>query len=81
MEKRLAQLRVTAAEKKGVAPEEVDMTNIEAFYVLQSTYIDAALDEINKQHGSMRTYLRQGLGLTDAEIQRLQDGLLERQKP
>ena len=81
VEKRLAQLRVTAAEKKGVAPEEVDMTNIEAFYVLQSTYIDAALDEINKQHGSMRTYLRQGLGLTDAEIQRLQDGLLERQKP
>jgi protein-tyrosine phosphatase len=77
---RLAQLRVTAAEKKGVAPEEVDMTNIEAFYVLQSTYIDAALDEINKQYGSMRAYLRQGLGLTDAEIQRLQDGLLEKQQ-
>jgi len=81
VEKRLAQLRVTAAERKGVAPEEVDMANIEAFYVLQSTYIDAALDEINKQHGSMRTYLRQGLGLTDAEIERLQDGLLERQQP
>lgn len=81
VEKRLAQLRQMAAEKKGVAPEAVDMTNIEAFYVLQSTYIDAALDEINKQHGSMRTYLRQGLGLTDAEIQRLQDGLLERQQP
>ena len=70
-----------AAEKKGVAPEAVDMTNIEAFYVLQSTYIDAALDEIIRQHGSMTTYLRQGLGLTDAEIQRLQDGLLERQQP
>ncbi len=66
-----------AAEKQGVPPDQVDMTNINAFYILESSYIDATLDEIIKQYGSMDKYLHQGLGLSDAEIQQLQAELLE----
>lgn len=77
VQKRLAQLRQQAAQKRGIAPEQVDMTNMEAFYILEAAYIDATLDEINKQYGSMDQYLRRGLGLSDSEIQRLRDELLE----
>ena len=66
-----------AAEKQGIPPDQVDMTNINAFYILEGSYIDATLDEIIKQYGSMDEYLHQGLGLRDVEIQRLQDELLE----
>ncbi len=53
------------------------MTNMNAFYILESSYIDASLDAIMKQYGTMDAYLRQGLGLSDAEIKRLQNELLD----
>jgi len=53
------------------------MTNIKAFYILKGSYIDATLDEIIKQYGSMGEYLRKGLGLDDEVVQRLKDELLE----
>ena len=43
-EKRLAQLRELAAKNQNLPPEEVDMTNINAFYILQGSYIDATRD-------------------------------------
>lgn len=76
-EKRIAQLRDLAAKKQGISPEQVDMTNINAFYILEGDYIDATYDEINKQYGDMEGYLRRGLGLNDREIQQLRDELLE----
>lgn len=77
IERRLGQLREKAAETFLIEPEEVDMTNIEAFYVLQPTYIDASLDEAVKQYGSMDNYIRQGLGIDEATIQALRDQLLQ----
>ena len=74
---RLAQLRAMAAEKRRVPAMQIDMTNVEAFYVLQGFYIDAALDEMLQRYGSVDAYLRDGLGLTDDELQRLRDELLE----
>jgi protein-tyrosine phosphatase len=53
------------------------MTNIEAFYILQPSYIDASLDEAVKKYGSMDNYIRQGLGIDEATIQALRDQLLE----
>ena len=76
VEKRVAQLREMAAERQGISPDHVDMTNINAFYVLEAAYIDATLDEINKEFGSMDNYVREGLGLSDAEVQQLRDALL-----
>ena len=77
VQKRRGQLRKVAAKHQGVKPENVDMTNIDAFYVLQGHYIDATRDEILKTYGSAENYLRKGLKLSDAEIQKLRDSLLE----
>jgi protein-tyrosine phosphatase len=77
IERRLGQLKEKAAETFLIEPEEVDMTNIEAFYVLQPSYIDASLDEAVKQYGSMENYIREGLGISDQELEKLRNQLLE----
>lgn len=77
VDKRLEQLRALAARKQRVTPNKVDMTNFNAFYVLQGNYIDATRDEIRKGYGSIDGYLTRGLGLTKQEIQKLRDRLLE----
>lgn len=74
---RVSQLREKAAETLGVPQEEVDTTNMEAFYILEGVYIDAALDEMVKEYGSVESYIREGLGISDEEIQRLRTELLE----
>ncbi len=53
------------------------MTNANAFYVLQGDYIDASLDEAVKRYGSMAEYIREGLGVSDEEVERLRSALLE----
>jgi len=77
MDHRLAQLRDLHAENTGVAPEEVDTTNMDAFYILQGAYIDAALAQAVEDYGSMEAYIRDGLGITDIEIDLLRSELLE----
>jgi protein-tyrosine phosphatase len=74
--KRTEQLRHTAAKTFGIAPEEVDMTNINAFYILKADYIDGTLNRVNAEYGSFDGYLHQGLGLTGMEIEQLKQVLL-----
>ena len=76
-EERLVQLRNLAAENQGIEPENVDMTNIKAFYILQGEYIDATRDWILTEYGSIDAYIRKGLGLSDKDIARLRDELLD----
>jgi len=66
-----------AAERKGVSPEEIDMTNVDAFYVLDGSYIDGTLEQAVAEYGSMEGYIREGLGITDQEIDQLRQELLE----
>ena len=75
--RRTSELRLLAADTLLVEPEEVDMKNINAFYILQPEYIDASLQEAVKQYGSMDNYIRVGLGITDAELANLREQLLE----
>ena len=77
VEATLAKIRQMAAQKTGVPPEEVDMSNVEAFYILQGFYIDGSLDQAVESYGSMDAYIRDGLGLTDEEVKRLKNELLE----
>jgi len=77
IEATLAKIRQMAAQKMGVPPEEVDMSNVEAFYILQGFYIDGSLDQAVESYGSMEAYIRDGLGLTDEEVERLKNELLE----
>ena len=76
-EKRLSQLRQLAAKNQEVPAEKVDMTNIDAFYILQGNYIDATRNEILKKYGFIDGYLTKGLGLTKHDVQKLRDRLLE----
>lgn len=77
VKRRLAQLRKLAAKTQNIPLDKVDMTNVEAFYILQGKYIDATRDEVLKKYGSIRGYLTDGLGLSKQEIQRVRDRLLE----
>jgi protein-tyrosine phosphatase len=66
-----------AAEKQGIPPEQVDMSNMEAFLIQNGSYIDASYDEIVGEHSSLEDYIRDGLGLSEQEVQRLREELLE----
>jgi len=76
IKKRLGQLRELAAKNQNIAPEDVDTTNMEAFYILQPSYIDASLDEAVKRHGSIEKFISDGLKITDDELKRLREALL-----
>jgi protein-tyrosine phosphatase len=74
---RLGQLRQMAAQKKGIPPERVDMSNMEAFLIQDGSYIDASYEEIVQEHGSVDKYVRDGLGLSEREVQQLREELIE----
>lgn len=73
----LAGIRQGVAEMQGVEPHQIDMTNVEAFYVLKGSYIDGSLEQAVADFGSMEGYIREGLGISAAEITALRDQLLE----
>ena len=77
VEAQLARIREAVASGRGVAPEEVDMTNVEAFFVLEDFYIGGTLDQALEDHGSLEAFIREGLGISDDEIARLRAELLE----
>ena len=77
VEKRLAAYRASLAKRRGVAPEQVNLKNLEAYYILQGAYIDAARDAILEEFGSMDRYFRDGLGLSAEELKRFRSELLE----
>jgi len=76
-EAEIVAIRKMAAERQEIAPEEVDLSNVEAFYVLDGAYIDGTLDQAIAEYGSMEAYIRDGLGITEAEIERLREELLQ----
>ena len=76
VDKRIVQLGKMTAKTQGISFDEVDMTNIRAFYILKGDYIDATRDEIMKKYGSFENYATKELGLTRKEISALKDALL-----
>jgi protein tyrosine/serine phosphatase len=49
VDRRLEELRQQAALNRKITPDEVDMTNMRAFYILAPEYLYAARDEIVKR--------------------------------
>lgn len=78
IEIRLEQLRYKAADHQGVTPDLVDMTNINAFYILKGSYIDATLNQILNEYGSIEGYLTNGLGLNNSDLDNLKGNLLKK---
>jgi protein-tyrosine phosphatase len=77
VEAELSRIRDKVASDRGIAPEAVDMTNVEAFYRLEGHYIDGTLEKAIEAYGSMDAYIRDGLGISEEEIERLRSELLE----
>jgi protein-tyrosine phosphatase len=77
IDRRIGELQLSAASTFNVDPEQIDMTNIRAFYILQPEYIDASLIQAEKKYGSMENYIRKGLGISDKELEALRNQLLE----
>lgn len=73
----LARVRQLAAEAQGVPREDVDLTNAEAFYILDGSYIDGTLEQAIADYGSMENYVREGLGISDEDVAELRAQLLE----
>lgn len=76
VKKRIGQLGQMTAKTQGIPFDKVDMTNIKAFYILESEYIDATRDEILTKYGSFENYANKVLGLSNEEIQALKDALI-----
>jgi len=74
---RLQQLQELAAKNQDIPVDEVDMTNVMAFYILEGHYIDAVKETIEKEYGSIDRYMSNGLGLSDSELKQLKEQLLE----
>ena len=68
VESKLEKIRLGAAKTLGIPPEEVDMTNVQAFYRLEGSYIDGTLEQAVRDYGSMEAYIRDGLGISDDEV-------------
>ncbi len=77
VEATLAKVKQMAAKTLDVPPDEVDMTNVEAFYIVDGSYIDGSLEQAVEEYGSMEAYIRDGLGITDEEVEELRSQLLE----
>jgi protein-tyrosine phosphatase len=76
-ERELRHLREDIAKKQNISPEQVDMTGYESMFFVKPEYLDAAHDEVIRRYGSMESYLREGLGISDEMMDRLRKELLE----
>jgi protein-tyrosine phosphatase len=76
-ESELKRIRDGIAKREGVPPEKVDMSTYEPMYYVKPEYIDAAHQAVIKKYGSMESYLKKGLGISDETIHRLRNELLE----
>ena len=70
-------MRRSAARQRGIAPEEVDTSNIRGLFFVHASYLGAAHEEIISGYGSVEAFVRDGIGCSDAELRGLRDALLE----
>jgi hypothetical protein len=73
----LAKIREDAAKRQGIPPEQVNMKPYDAMFLVKPEYIDAAHDAVIRKFGSMDSYLRKGLEISDEVILKLRKDLLE----
>lgn len=60
----------------GKSPTPIARENLEPVLTVRAAYIEAAFAEVDKRYGSFDRYVREGLGLDDAAIDRLRTTLL-----
>lgn len=77
IENSLERIREIEAERRGIPPEEINMSQVEKYYRLDGSYIDGSLERAVEEYGSMKNYIRDGLGISDETIEQLRNDLLE----
>jgi protein-tyrosine phosphatase len=60
----------------GRLPTPIARENLEPALTVRAAYIEAAFAEVDKRYGSFDRYVREGLGLDDAAIDRIRTALL-----
>jgi protein-tyrosine phosphatase len=75
-EQMLGMLRQHIASTNGVLVESIDMSPMRHLVTAHRHYLQAALDTILDDFGSIEGYIRRGLGIGAAEQARLKDALL-----
>jgi protein-tyrosine phosphatase len=76
-EQTLDKIRQAAAARSGVPAESIDLAPVEALFAARRTYMNAALESIDAEYGSLERYIRDGLGLSPEAQEELQESLLE----
>jgi protein-tyrosine phosphatase len=57
----------------GLKAKGVDTDLLQPILGVRDSYLDAALDEVGSQYGTIENYARAGLGLTDEQLSTLRD--------
>jgi protein-tyrosine phosphatase len=57
----------------GLKVKGVDTDLLQPILGVRDSYLDAALDEVRSQYGTIENYARAGLGLTDEQLSTLRD--------
>ncbi|MBU4175103.1 MAG: tyrosine-protein phosphatase [Actinobacteria bacterium] len=76
-EEQLAQIREAMAEQKGIPAGDVDTSCFDTLFWLTPAEFDATHQAMTDNYGSVESYIREGLGISDEMRDRLRDELLE----
>jgi protein-tyrosine phosphatase len=76
-DKMLGMIRTFAANQVGAEGEEIAFSRVEGLLYVKEGSLQAAHAEIIERHGSIRTFLTEGLGCSTEGLRRLRDDLLE----
>ncbi|UCG23711.1 MAG: tyrosine-protein phosphatase [Chloroflexota bacterium] len=76
-EQTLDRIRQAAVARSGIPAEAIDLVPVEALFAARRTYMNAALESIDAEYGSLARYIRHGLGLSQGAQRALQENLLE----
>jgi protein-tyrosine phosphatase len=72
-EEQLTGIRRMIAASLGIEPSAVDISKFKQLFYQEPAYFEAALDEIEQRYGSFETYLTEGLGLQETQIEELRE--------
>jgi protein-tyrosine phosphatase len=68
--------RETIIDNTGQEPTEEDMENLTNFSTMHSEYLQVALDLVAEEYGSVDDFIRDGIGITDAQRNAFRAALL-----
>jgi protein-tyrosine phosphatase len=68
--------RKTIIANTGQEPTEEDMENLTNFVTMHSEYLQAALDQVVEEYGSVDSFIRDGIGITDGQRNAFRAALL-----